>query len=126
MTNYFASFRIVGEVVEMLLCETSEPRLLIDIAAEAPKTEGDAPAFVWKSTFSILDPELIRDFREKVGPGDVISAEGRFWQESYVPQGGQHVDTTFLLQSFTVERKCTVPTLSFNPFRDLQPGRVVN
>lgn len=126
MTNYFASFRIVGEVVEMLLCEGPEKRLLIDIAAEAPKTEGEAPAFAWKSTFSILDPELIRDFREKVGPGDVVSAEGRFWQESYVPQGGVHVDTTFLLQSFDVVRKGVVRPLGFNPFWDLQPNRVIN
>ena len=126
MTNYFASFRIVGEVVEMLLCETPEARLLIDIAAEAPNTGADTPTFPWKSTFSILDPELIREFREKVGPGDVISAEGRFWQESYVPQGGVHVDTTFLLQSFNVVRKGVVRPLSFNPFLDLQPGRVVN
>jgi hypothetical protein len=126
MTNYFASFRIVGEVVEMLQCEGPDARLLIDISAEAPKEDADAPNFVWKSTFSILDPDLIREFREKVGAGDVISAEGRFWQESYVPQGGVHVDTTFLLQSFSVVRKCAVPPLGFNPFWDLQPGRIVN
>ena len=126
MTNYFASFRIVGEVVEMLLCEAPQARLLIDIAAEAPREGSDTPSFPWKSTFSILDPDLIREFRGKVGPGDVISAEGRFWQESYVPQGGMHVDTTFLLQSFSVVKKGAVPPLGFNPFWDLQPGRIVN
>lgn len=126
MTNYFASFRIVGEVVEMLLCETPDARLLIDITAEAPKEGSEALGYPWRSTFSILDADLIREFREKVGAGDVISAEGRFWQESYVPQGGLHIDTTFLLQSFSVVRKCAVPQLGFNPFWDLQPGRIVN
>lgn len=126
MTNYFASFRVVGEVVEMLLCEAPEPRLLIDISAEAPQEGSDAPGFPWRSTFSIVDPDLIREFREQVGSGDVISAEGRFWQESYVPQGGLHVDTTFLLQSFNMVKKAAVRRLSFNPFLDLQPGRIVN
>lgn len=126
MTNYFASFRVVGEVAEMLLCESPQQRLLIDITAEAPKDASEAPGFLWRSTFSILDTELIRQFRNQVGPGDVVSAEGRFWQESYVPQGGLHVDTTFLLQSFDVVRKSIAPQLSFNPFLDLQPGRTVN
>lgn len=126
MSNYFASFRVVGEVVETFLCETPQPRLLIDIAAETPGENAGAPAFLWRSTFSIQDPELIQEFQTRAGAGDVISAEGRFWQESYVPQGGVHVDTTFLLQSFEILKKAKVAVMGFNPFVDLRPDRTVN
>lgn len=114
MTNNYAKFCILGEVTEMLLPEKEVSRLLIDISA-GPDEIHEAKGFVYRTSFSVTDPELIEAILGQVSPGDVIEATGAFWQTGYVPHRTTYIDTTFRLSGYRLIRKRATPVLGYGP-----------
>ncbi|MBO9472690.1 hypothetical protein J7413_03985 [Shimia sp. R10_1] len=101
MHAYFLKFHVKGEIAHTLLLSEPEPKLLVDISAEAAR-DSDAPGFRYpkRVSFTVRDQDLIERFRNSVAPGDVIEATGTFDQSGYVPHHKGHIDTTFELLDF--------------------------
>lgn len=100
---FFMNFQVQGKVVETLLLEHPERRLLVDIAVELPELENSEiqPANA-RTCFTVLDEELIDAFRSNVTVGDIIRADGTFSQSNYVPHKTSYIDTTFQMQNFCI------------------------
>jgi hypothetical protein len=122
MNNFHASFSILGEVTEMLIVQKPVYRLLVDISAH-PDTDADRDIsdFLHRTTFSVLNPLVIADLQDQVSTGDVIEAEGTFWQSGYVPHKEGYVDTTFYLSAFRVIEKQLNSSVRHNPYKGLFP-----
>lgn len=126
MSAPIAEFIIIGEVCAMQTANQDGPRLLIDISALPPGGDAMNEGFVPRSTFTVLDPDLIDWFRTSVGIGDRVEARGRFWQADYVPHRTVVLDTTFLIASCEILDKRAGKVLPFNPLTDLMPNRILN
>lgn len=101
MQTYFLNFHVKGEIAHTLLLSEPEPKLLVDISAQAA-TRSDAPGFRYpkRVSFTVRDRALIERFRTSVALGDVIEATGTFDQSGYVAHHKGHIDTTFELLDF--------------------------
>ncbi len=118
MPTYHAKFCILGEVIEMFRFQEPAQRLLIDISAH-PGPDQDTPEFVYRTSFSVIDPTLIHDLQDRVSPGDTIEATGTFWQTGYVQHQTGYIDTTFRLTGFQLIRKQAAPAVRNNPYQGL-------
>lgn len=100
MPRYFQSFKVFGEVADLMLLERPERRLLIDISLEpAMNTPGRNP-YPRRTTFCLADPDLMERFLSEISIGDAIDAEGTFAQSDYIPHRTTCIDTTFLLLDY--------------------------
>jgi hypothetical protein len=120
MNNYHASFCIKGEVTEMLATQKPVQRLLVDISAR-PENDQDVSEFLHRTSFSVLDPQIIADLQGQVSAGDVIEANGSFWQTGYVPHRQGYIDTVFCLTGFRLVTKQLNSAIRHNPYRGLFP-----
>lgn len=118
MTNYHASFCILGEVVEMLAFREPTPRLLVDISAQ-PVTDQEPSDFIHRTTFSAFDQKLINELRDRVSSGDVIEATGSFWQLGYVQNKSGVIDTTFRMTGFRLIERKPASAVRHSPYRGL-------
>lgn len=102
MQQYFLNFHIKGEIAHTLMLSDPEPKLLVDISANAAH-DSQAPGFRYprRVSFTVRDLALIARFQDSVAPGDIIEATGTFDQSGYVPHHKGHIDTTFELLDFT-------------------------
>lgn len=98
---YFMNFQVLGEVVETLMVSHPDRRLLVDIIVDDPNGEGVSGGMATTRTcFSVMEEDLISAFEETVSVGDIVRAEGTFFQSNYIPHKTSYIDTTFKLQSF--------------------------
>ncbi|PCH72249.1 MAG: hypothetical protein COC12_06455 [Rhodobacteraceae bacterium] len=118
MNNYHASFSIKGEVTQMLIVQKPVRRLLVDISAH-PEVDQDISDFLYRTSFSVLDPLIIAELQDQVSTGDVIEAKGSFWQTGYVPHQQGYIDTTFCLTSFQLIEKRMDSSMRHNPYQSL-------
>lgn len=100
MPRYFQSFRVFGEVADLLLLERPERRLLVDISLEPAQTGQGRNPYPQRSTFTLSDPSLMERFLGEVSLGDAIEAHGTFAQTDYVPHRTTCIDTTFLMLDY--------------------------
>ena len=105
MQSYFMNFHVKGEVAHTLLLSDPEPKLLVDLSAQAAN-DSPAPGFRYPNrvSFTLRNKALIDRFCATVAPGDVIEATGTFDQSGYVAHHNGLVDTTFELLEFTLHR----------------------
>jgi hypothetical protein len=115
MTKYHANFSIVGQVTEMLVPESDIARLLIDISAK-PDGDQDTPHYVYRTSFTVLESNLIEEMQSRVSLGDVIEATGSFWQTGYVPHRTTYIDTTFRLSRYRLIQKRAVSVIRYGPY----------
>lgn len=125
MTRYHAKFCILGDVAEMLIPESENTRLLIDISAR-PEVGQPVPDFAYRTSFCVIDPGLIEDIQERVSLGDVIEATGSFWQTGYVPHRTTYIDTTFCLTGYRLIEKRTTPVVRYGPWCNRFPASVLH
>jgi hypothetical protein len=118
MNNYHASFSIKGEVTGMLVLQKPVHHMLVDISAH-PETDQDISDFLYRTSFSVLDPLIIAELQDHVSTGDVIEAKGSFWQTGYVPHQQGYIDTTFCLTSFRLVQKRMDSSFRHNPYQGL-------
>lgn len=100
MPRYFQSFRVFGEVADLLLLERPERRLLVDISLEPAQTAPGRNPYPHRTTFTLSDPVLMERFLGDVSLGDAIEAHGTFAQADYVPHRTTCIDTTFLMLDY--------------------------
>jgi hypothetical protein len=100
MPRYFQSFKVYGEVADLLLLERPERRLMIDISLEPALHEPGRNPYPHRTTFCLTDPGLMERFLSEFSIGDAIDAEGTFAQTDYIPHRTTCIDTTFLLLDF--------------------------
>lgn len=100
MQRYFQSFRVFGEVADMLLLERPERRLLVDISLQPAAPAPGCNPYPHRTTYTLTDDALIERFLTEISVGDAISAEGSFAQGDYVPHRTTCIDTTFLMLDF--------------------------
>ncbi|WP_146193139.1 hypothetical protein [Maritimibacter sp. 55A14] len=125
MFSYHASFSIRGEVVAILRRHEPDEHLLVDITAPGPVEEMALRGFVPRTSFSIRDAVQMEHFENQVSPGDIIEAEGAFWQTNYFLHGNSLVDTSFVISSFSVLERHPRSVVRIVPFLDVPPaGRV--
>ncbi|WP_434612957.1 hypothetical protein [Tabrizicola sp. M-4] len=100
MPRYFQSFKVFGEVADLMLLERPERRLLIDISLEPAMNEPGRNPYPRRTTFCLADPDLMERFLSEISIGDAIDAEGTFAQSDYIPHRTTCIDTTFLLLDY--------------------------
>ncbi len=100
MPRYFQSFRVFGEVADLLLLERPERRLLVDISLEPAQTVPGRNPYPHRTTFTLSDPVLMERFLGDVSLGDAIEAHGTFAQADYVPHRTTCIDTTLLMLDY--------------------------
>ncbi len=100
MPRYFQSFKVYGEVADLLLLERPERRLLVDISLEPALHVPGRNPYPHRTTFCLADPALMERFLSEFSIGDAIDAEGTFAQTDYIPHRTTCIDTTFLLLDF--------------------------
>jgi hypothetical protein len=125
MNNYHASFSIRGEVTELLIVQKPVFRLMVDISAH-PEDNQDNIDFLFRTSFSVIDPIIIAELQDQVSTGDVIEAKGSFWQTGYVPHQQGYIDTTFCLTGFRLIEKRLNSAIRQNPYHGLLPNMFVH
>jgi hypothetical protein len=100
MRRYFQSFKVFGEVADLMLLERPERRLLIDVSLEPANHAPGRNPYPQRTTFCITDPALMERFLSEISIGDAIDAQGTFVQSDYVPHRTTCIDTTFLMLDF--------------------------
>lgn len=100
MPRYFQTFRLFGEVADLLLLERPERRLLVDISLETAQTTPGRNPYPQRTTFTLSDPALMERFLGEISLGDAIEAHGTFSQTNYVPHRTTCIDTTFLMLDY--------------------------
>ena len=98
---YFMNFQVLGEVVETLIVSHPDRRLLVDIMVDNPNGDSiNSSLDATRTCFSVMEEDLINAFEKTVSVGDIVRAEGTFFQSNYVPHKTSYIDTTFKMQSF--------------------------
>lgn len=100
MPRYSQTFRLFGEVADLLLLERPERRLLVDISLETAQTTPGRNPYPQRTTFTLSDPALMERFLGEISLGDAIEAHGTFSQTNYVPHRTTCIDTTFLMLDY--------------------------
>ena len=98
--RYFQTFKVLGEVADMMLIDRPERRLLIDISLEPAVISPGRNPYPARTTFTLTDPDLMERFLTELSIGDVIEADGTFAQADYIPHRTTCIDTTFLMLGF--------------------------
>ncbi len=100
MRRYFQSFKVFGEVADLLLLERPERRLLVDISLEPALHVPGRNPYPHRTTFCLTDLALMERFLSEIAIGDAVDAEGTFVQSDYVPHRTTCIDTTFLMLDY--------------------------
>ena len=100
MPRYFQTFKVFGEVADLMLLERPERRLLIDISLEPALQGPGRNPYPRRTTFCLTDMDLMERFLSEISIGDAIDAEGTFVQSDYVPHRTTCIDTTFLMLDY--------------------------
>ncbi|MEZ5755884.1 MAG: hypothetical protein R3D90_14375 [Paracoccaceae bacterium] len=100
MPRYFQTFKVFGEVADLMLLERPERRLMVDISLEPALHAPGRNPYPHRTTFCITDSHLMQRFLSEISIGDAIDAEGTFSQSDYVPHRTTCIDTTFLLLDY--------------------------
>ena len=101
MVAYFAEFRVIGEVANMLLLTTPVDKLYVDLSPDPPGHESDSyRKYPTRIACTITDDELIKSFLTGVKVGDLLDVRGRIIQSDYVPHKTTHIDTICLVHMF--------------------------
>jgi len=100
MEQYDATFRIVGEIADMLLLRTPEEKLLVDLSVDPPGHEAHTHRkYPSRLACTVKDADLIRDILGNLRIGAVVEVSGSLRQSDYIPHKTSHIDTTLLLTS---------------------------
>lgn len=101
MSVYFAEFRVVGEVANMLLLTTPVEKLYVDLSPDPPGHESDSyRKYPTRIACTITDNALIKSFLTGVKIGDLLDVRGSIIQSDYVPHKTTHIDTICLVSRF--------------------------
>lgn len=106
MNKYFANFRVVGEIADMLLMREPKLRLQVDVSQDPPGHQETAfRKYPSRTTFTILDKTLIDDFLAQASIGCVVRLKGTITQSNYIPHRTSYIDTTLTVEGFTFLKK---------------------
>ena len=106
---------MVGEIADMLNLKHPEKKLLVDVSSDLPGHEIETvKKYPTRTTLTFIDDEMIEHVLSKASVGDVVKAKGTFTQTNYIPYRTTSIDTTFLVEKFTILEKTTKPKQRFN------------
>lgn len=128
MSAYFMNFHVFGEIADFLLLKEPQRRLLVDVSTDIAHRQKPGQAngpesgqakgkqsgqrrHANRTTFTILDEDLIETFLNTMAIGDLAEATGTFSQSNYVPHKTSYIDTTFVLIDFQKLKKANYSLL---------------